>query len=140
MCGCGGTCECESPYFGQFCELCSGSDVCFNTNCDSNRDCANCALDIIVQTVDTTSVMAFFANAPDNLPAGSSNSSLDPENNAMQVTLPDGHCPACASGAVIIDGTERADYLIDGEIRALKAFLYTHTSHNLERYSFKIMA
>lgn len=73
-----------------------------------------------MQMVDTTSVMAFFANAPGNLPAGSSNVTIDVENNAMQVTLPEGHCPACDSGAVIINGTERADYQIDGEITALK--------------------
>nr|AAB66911.1 integrin subunit betaPo1 [Ophlitaspongia tenuis] len=116
-CGCDGSCECEDPYFGQFCELCSGSEICFDTNCDSNRDCANCALDIIVQMVETTSVMEFFANAESNpnLPEGSM-VSFDSENNAMQVVLPQGQCPLCDAGAVIINGTERADYQIDGEM------------------------
>lgn len=116
MCGCEGTCECENPYFGQFCELCSGSEVCFDTNCDSNRDCANCALDIIVEMVDSVTVEEFFQTAASNpdLPEGS-DVTFNPENNAFEVTLPRGHCPSCDDGVVIINGTERADYEIDGE-------------------------
>ena len=118
-CGCDGTCECtpDSPYFGQFCELCSGSEICFENNCDSNRDCANCALDFIVEMMDV-SVEEFFMNPLTNpdLPAGTT--LLDNTvNNAVEVTLPVGYCSACpnTSTAVIISGSERADYIIDGE-------------------------
>ena len=107
----------QDPYFGQFCELCSGSELCFDTNCESNRDCANCALDIIEEVIDTTSVMEFFSGDPLNsaLPDGSF-VDFDPESNAMQVFLPSDHCTACDDRAVIINGTETADYQIDGQL------------------------
>lgn len=105
---------CEDPYLGQFCDVCSGSDICNENNCDSNRDCANCVLDILVPLADETLVVDFFSEGNPDLPEGSV-MTFNPETNAMEIMLPPGHCSGCSDGAVIINGTSRADYEIDGE-------------------------
>ena len=70
-----------------------------------------------MEVIDTTSVMEFFSGDPLNsaLPDGSS-VAFDPENNAMQVLLPREQCKQCDDRAVIINGTETADYQIDGQL------------------------
>ena len=117
-CGCDGTCDCpDPPYSGDFCELCSGDDICFDSNCDSNRDCANCILDLIAPAIDTISVDEYFTNASvlSELPEGSV-LMFDMINNANVTVLPGPTCMSvCGSGAVIISGTENTDYIIDGK-------------------------
>ena len=49
MCECG-VCICESPYFGDYCDLCSGDDVCQTGTCDVEGEshlCAECAVDLL---------------------------------------------------------------------------------------------
>ena len=128
MCGCNGNCECEDPYFGQFCEPCSGSNICFDNNCDSNRDCANCAINIIANAADTISSTDFFTNKvvdSELLPMGS-RLMFDMDTNASLVTLPMSHCSACENGAVIISGTEMADYEINGKHSVTRTTLSLH--------------
>ena len=107
---------CLDPYFGDFCELCSGDSICFDSNCDSNRDCANCILDLIAPEIDTIAVEEYFMNASVllELPEGSV-LMFDDINNANQIILPSSACSMCGSGAVIINGTENTDYEIGGK-------------------------
>ena len=114
-CGCDGTCMCNNPYFGDFCELCSGSYACFNSNCESNLDCANCILDIVAPVLDIVTVDRYFIidNVETMLPNGSA-LSLNSMNNANQIILPASVCPMCSTGAVIINGTDRVEYEIGG--------------------------
>ena len=46
FCECG-ECQCQEPYFGQYCELCSGDDICQFENCDDNALCASCVIEIL---------------------------------------------------------------------------------------------
>ena len=67
--------------------------------------------------MESISSTDFFNRAqPNSLIPDGSLFSTDAVNNAMQVALPKGHCTECSDGAVIINGTERADYQIDGEL------------------------
>ncbi len=113
MCGCDGTCVCDPFYFGQYCELCSGSSECLATNCESNRACANCILDIIAPEADNIPTEDFFKDSS-NVPPGS-NVTLDTVNNVMKKILPRDVCTKeCLSGAAIIDSFTETMYLIDG--------------------------
>ena len=110
-CGCDGTCSCQDPYFGDYCELCSGSEVCFDLTCDSNSPCAECAITLF-QDIGTDDESVFFSDASlGNLPGGSK---LNLTEGVYQVTLPEGACRECDQGVVIINGTEEVDYMIDG--------------------------
>ena len=114
-CGCDGTCDCpDLPYFGDFCELCSGDDICSESNCDSNRDCANCILDIIIPLMNTITVEDF-ANkfVASQLPDGYV-LMRDDVNDVNQITLPTSACPVCESGAIIISETDTTSYRIEG--------------------------
>ena len=112
-CGCGGTCECRTPYFGQYCELCSGSSVCLETNCESNRQCANCILNIVAPQADRFMTAQYFSDSM-NLPPGS-NLTMDAVNDVIRVILPADTCSEmCPSGAFIINGSQRNEYFING--------------------------
>ncbi len=121
MCGCNGMCECTSPYFGQYCELCSGSSVCLETNCESNRACANCILNIIAPKTEEINTADFFKDAS-NLPAGS-NITMDDVNNVIQGILPAGTCAdMCPSGAIIINGSNSGEYVIEGKVYSVDIY------------------
>lgn len=110
---------CEpGPYFGQFCDLCSGSPICLDDSCEANLDCADCILDVLTPFLNNTSVEEFF-NASANLTAEffpGSMLSVSTANNALELALPRGYCSVCDSGAVVINMTDRVDnYQIDGK-------------------------
>ena len=105
-----------------FCEVCdTNSAVCLVSNCESNRECANCILDLIAEAADNIEVNDFFARAMNNLSINGVPSgyvwSLNREDNGESelVTLPMNYCSSCPNGAVILNGTESTDYRIDGE-------------------------
>ena len=119
VCGCDGRCECEDPpYSGQFCEFCSGDERCFENYCDSNRNCSNCALDLVVAMVDDRTLEEFFS--PENLNNLPPGTTMREVGGVMEVRLPDGYCDQCSNGVVIISGAETAEYDIDGKIGASK--------------------
>ena len=93
------------------------------SNCDSNRECANCILDFVADAADEFEVDEFFMRAMMNLTTGLPEGyvwSFNVENNNEEIiTLPMSFCPMCASGAVILNGTDSTDYRIDGELYLL---------------------
>lgn len=109
MCGCDGTCECEDPYLGQFCERCSGDPICFTSNCNANRNCANCALDIIEDVVDTTTPQEFFRNEL------GTNATINEETTTLEFPLLNATCPTCEGGVVIINRALTSSYEISGK-------------------------
>ena len=49
VCECG-ACICQAPYFGEFCELCSGDPICQPRTCAPDGDnarCASCVIDLL---------------------------------------------------------------------------------------------
>ena len=56
-----GQCQCVNtgPYFGTFCDLCSGDPVCRKESCNpnlSNAQCAKCAVEFLEHSIKKKSV------------------------------------------------------------------------------------
>ena len=123
MCG---VCECTPPYFGTYCELCSGDPVCALGTCDidrSNAMCARCVVDLLEVfnndsvTVDELLTVEFVSNAimNDTLPVGSMLGML-PEGEG--IFLPESFSDSCNASCprlVIINRTMQVDYVIMGK-------------------------
>lgn len=121
-CGCDGTCQCNSPYFGAYCERCSGSSEC-PENCEVNMLCVQCALDAIEPYASTLSQEEFFSEellTREGIPPGSR---LLLDGDVHQLILPpadtfcdrvmmdSSRCPTI----VIINATSDVDYRINGK-------------------------
>lgn len=121
-CGCDGTCQCNPPYSGTYCERCSGSNEC-TENCDINLVCAQCALDVIEPYAMTLTQEEFFSDGllmREGIPPGSRFAQI---GDTYQLILPPAEtfcsqvteanrCPTI----VIINGTSAVDYEINGEL------------------------
>lgn len=121
-CGCDGTCQCNPPYSGTYCERCSGSNEC-TENCDINLVCAQCALDVIEPYAMTLTQEEFFGDGllmREGIPSGSR---FNQSGGTYQLILPPAEtfcdrvteanrCPTI----VIINGTSDVDYQINGEL------------------------
>ena len=128
QCGCDGTCQCNPPYSGTYCERCSGSDEC-TENCDINAVCAQCALDVIAPYVMTLTQEEFFSDGlldREGIPSGST---FNLTGDTYQLVLPPANqfCDGVMESAtrcptiVIINGTSEVDYEIAGKLS------YIHT-------------
>nr|CAB38100.1 integrin beta subunit [Suberites domuncula] len=114
-CGCSGRCDCQFPYRGDFCEVCSGDESCFDLTCDSNAECANCAVDILDLFPMSTNLTFFTNETLNSLPNGTS-LTYDALSNTFRLRLPTGECPETCSPVVIINGTDDVDYMIQDEM------------------------
>lgn len=63
-------CECENPYFGEFCDLCSGQEHCLDQTCSLNIECAACAVKLFDQFPTLNHATFFSNNSLDQLPNG----------------------------------------------------------------------
>ena len=73
-------------------------------------------MDIISLAADTVAVEDYFM--PDYVASQLPNGSVlmrDDINDNYQIVLPSSTCPVCSSGAVIVDGSRRFDYEIEGK-------------------------
>ena len=135
MCG---ECRCNPPYFGTYCELCSGDDVCQTRICDENGDngrCTSCAVGILQDAYDAGIRSKLFSDefivgATQNgtLPKGSM---FVMENGQFAVRLPDSFVANCrmeegfaCPGLVIINQTMELDYEIQGEFFNIYMFIF----------------
>ena len=127
MCG---ECQCNPPYFGTYCELCSGDDVCQTRICDVDGDnamCTLCAAELLQEAYDAgirSELLSeeFVDGATQNgtLPEGSM---FVIDNGQLAVRLPDSFVANCrmevgiaCPGLVIINQTTEVDYEIQGEL------------------------
>ena len=123
-CGCNGRCECQDPYLGEYCEVCSGDESCLEQTCSAHTECARCAVDFFNQILPMTEMPELLTiDSLDSLegllPNGSS-LMYDASSNTFFFGLPSGFCPeGCTQNVVVINGTDDVDYMIDSE-------LYTH--------------
>ena len=46
-CGCDGTCSCQDPYFGDYCELCSGSEGVYQVTLPEGA-CGGCDQGVVI--------------------------------------------------------------------------------------------
>ena len=122
---------CRPPYFGTYCELCSGDAVCQLSTCNSDGIkalCASCVIDIleIFHGNDTKEDELFsdefvdLASQNETLPLGSV---LIMEGGQLAIILPDSFSASCSNevnvscpGLVIINQTLELDYEIQGKI------------------------
>lgn len=126
MCG---ECQCNPPYFGTYCELCSGDPVCQLGTCDldrSNALCARCVVDLLEVffdngvMIDELLTEEFIASAIMNetLPVGSRLEMLANGTGDEAITLPmstSSDCNASCPQLVIINRTMMVDYEIMGK-------------------------
>ena len=131
-CECG-ECLCRAPYFGDFCERCSGDDICIQEICDVNGDnalCASCVVDLLAALNDANIGSELFTE--DGLKDAMSMGTLPAEsqlatvmNNDMMmtvITLPEGFSTNCSMKMsascpqlVIANDTLVLDYQINGK-------------------------
>lgn len=120
VCSCAGTCECEDgPYFGQYCELCSGDPVCFDNSCSANLVCAACVADYATRINETVTPEVFFRN--ESLLSGNFSvlgGLLELYLNTLGVQFNTTNCSdVCASDFIaLINGTDTVEYRIDGDL------------------------
>ena len=112
------------PYFGTYCELCSGSKVCIQGNCDITGPsgvCTECVVELLEVfhenniTRDELFTEAFLQEAIRNgtLPFGSELRDL---NEEKAIFLPESFsCNASCTGLVIINQSLDLEYDILGE-------------------------
>ena len=124
MCG---QCQCVNtgPYFGTFCDLCSGDPVCRKETCNpnlSNAQCAKCAVEFLEtfnkeevsdsELFDTDFIHEAIVNG--TLPMGTALSSLDSATSETAIFLPMRFAVKCnnCSPLVVIRQTMLVDYEI----------------------------
>ena len=146
VCGCDGTCQCDPPYSGTYCERCSGSNECME-NCEINRVCAQCALSVIEPYAMTLTQEEFFNDgllAREGIPR---NSTFIQRDGTYQLILPpaetfcqevmalenreerENRCPTI----IIINGTSEVDYEIDGRQIGVESVLREFSAFNFAR-------
>ncbi len=116
-CGCNGRCECQDPYLGDYCEFCSGDAVCFTQTCDTNRDCAACAVEIFDQFPLLTATDFFMNETLANLSNGIT-FLFDDASDTFQFRLPSNYCASqnCSQNVILINGTDTVDYVIQSTL------------------------
>ena len=128
-------CQCKKPgpYFGTYCELCSGDSVCQKDTCDINRPNAQCAICVIemLETfinddikVDELFDTDFIVSAINNgtLPEGTVPDFLSNETAEVAIFLPSNFSVQCNNSCpqlVIINQTLLVDYEILGKLLIL---------------------
>ena len=128
MCG---SCNCKSPYFGTYCDLCSGEKVCQLNSCHNrghNALCISCVADLLniflENNVTESELFSedFIEAAVENgtLPEGSV---LVMEDGQLAIILPDSFSGSCSNEVnvscpelVIINQTLELDYEIQGMV------------------------
>jgi protocadherin alpha len=134
FCECG-ACQCNDPYFGEFCELCSGDDICQLLICGPDSDntpCASCVVDLLVMLNDTGVGLDVFTATGFNstlengdLPAGSVQTLFsDGVSMVPAIELPASFAASCGMSnnvtcppLVIINETMAMPYIV-GDIMA----------------------
>ena len=123
-CNCG-QCSCFSPFFGTYCELCSGSEVCIQGTCDvsgPNGICTACTVALLEVfhsnnvSVEELMTERFLREAVRNgtLPIGSILRDL---NGEKAIFLPESfsrQCNRSCTPLVIINQTLDLDYDVQG--------------------------
>ena len=139
-CQCG-VCQCEDPYFGEYCELCSGEDICRVTICAPDNDdalCASCVFDLL-EMLNATGIgvftpAGFEAAVLDGLlPVGSMLTRFpDEPMDVMAIQLPANFTANCGMSEnvtcpplAIINETMSVDYMIEGK------YMKTHVCSTL---------
>ena len=136
MCG---ECLCNPPYFGTYCELCSGDEVCQTRTCDVDGDnamCTLCAVNLLQDAYDAGIRSELFSDdfieaADGTLPTGSMLAME--EDGQLAIRLPDSFSASCSMGegvscpglVIINQNFMEIDYEIQGE--------YGIISYKLER-------
>ena len=114
------------PYFGTFCELCSGDPVCQRSTCDldkSNAQCARCVVELLEpfnnRSIEDTKLFNadFVEDAIMNgtLPRGTVLGSLNNMTSEMAIFLPVSFSVECNNSCpqlVVINQTMLVDYEI----------------------------
>ncbi|CAI8001615.1 Integrin beta-1, partial [Geodia barretti] len=132
-CSCG-QCSCFPPFFGTYCELCSGSNVCIQGTCDisgPNGICTGCAVGFLEVfhannvTVDELLSEAFVQIAIRNgtLPLGTVLGELNGEKAIFLPETFSAQCNRSCTPLVIINQTLNLEYDIQG-------FLSTRCQYN----------
>ncbi len=110
----------DSPYFGTYCELCSGDPICADVTCDENEPCAQCGLNLVTTFNDEISTGVFFSEetfdsllSSGGLPNGTRRVFDDQDMESIE--LPPGYCGSLCPMIVLINGTQDAEYDIQGE-------------------------
>ena len=127
QCVCG-QCQCVNPgpYFGTYCELCSGDPVCQRGTCDldrSNAQCARCVVELLEpfnsRDIDDTNLFdADFIDAEimnGTLPRGTVLGSLNNMTSEVAIFLPMSFSVNCNNSCpqlVVINQTMLVDYEI----------------------------
>ena len=137
FCQCG-ECQCEDPYFGEYCELCSGQESCLVQICAPDGDnalCASCVVDLL-DTLNATEIgdevftpagleSAVLAGL---LPMGSTLATFfDGVMNVQAIELPANFTASCGMSEnvtcpplAIINETMSLQYIIEGEYNKLR--------------------
>ena len=135
-------CQCKKtgPYFGTYCELCSGDRVCQLGTCDINRpnaQCARCVVEML-ETFTNDNIEAdelydpdFIVRAINNgtLPDGTELYFMSNEPSETVIFLPSSFSVQCNNSCpqlVIINQTMLVDYEIMGKLLILCHRLYLH--------------
>ena len=124
-CSCG-QCSCFPPFFGTYCELCSGSNVCIQGTCDisgPNGICTGCAVGFLEVfhannvTVDELLSEAFVQIAIRNgtLPPGTVLGELNGEKAIFLPETFSAQCNRSCTPLVIINQTLNLEYDIQGQ-------------------------
>lgn len=123
MCECG-TCKCFDPYYGTYCELCSGTELCKRASCDVdglNGMCAECVVNLL-EVFNENNITGNELFTEEFVEASIQEQTL-PQGSVLNLTdvviyLPDSFSTECNESCpqlVIINQTSQVDYMIDGE-------------------------
>lgn len=125
-CTCEGRCQCDPPYIGTYCEVCSGNVTsgCAQFTCDTNQQCAQCALNVVTQFIDVDAADFFTAETlmGGQLPNGSQ-LVMGLDGNAVGIRLPPSLCANC-SQITLINGTDQVEYEINCKCQDVKLFIH----------------
>ncbi len=117
-CGCNGRCECQEPYLGDYCEICSGDEICREETCVLHANCTQCAVNFFAQAPMSLTEVLTIDSLENFLPNGTS-LEYDASTNTFRFRLSSDYCSTqeltCAQNIVVINGTDDVDYMIDSK-------------------------
>ena len=134
-CNCG-QCSCFSPYFGTYCELCSGSEVCVQGTCGisgPNGVCTECVVKLL-EVFYTNNVTVDELWTEEFVEAVIKNGTLPKESHLIElnedkaIRLPNSFSEECRNSTcpalIIINQTQVMDYKIQGGAIATSLLFY----------------
>lgn len=99
---------------------------CAQFTCDTNQQCAQCALNVVTQFIDVDAADFFTAETlmGGQLPNGSQ-LVMGLDGNAVGIQLPPSLCANC-SQITLINGTDQVEYEINCKCQDVKLFIHVH--------------